>query len=321
MHIAFQTTTQLTATEWESYTAAFNLAFDKEYDVGYFQHKYLHTIDGHSYHAFLKEGDQIVGGCTVIPYEYFFEEKITRCGLAVDVFIASAFRSDPLALYRMYSILKKELILKDISLVIAVPNDMVYAYWKNVVKWKDIGFLNYHVLPLKSEKIRPKLPAFFNTLSYTFAQLMVLLSRLLNTKEKQSKIYINRSHKIIEEQRYTEEHIRLKTDHTYASYRIVNEEGVKTCYLIDFYNIHKGCKDGASLRQAIQRIMTTETVDIIVFIGKLNFLQLLLLKVPFRYEPRHLKLMADLLIPENLDTKLLFSIKNWDFGLFNYDVR
>ena len=321
MQIEFKTTSQITATGWESYTAAFNQVFKKETTVDYFHQKYRFTIDGGSYHVFLTVGDQVVGACTVIPYEYCFEEKIMRCGLAVDVFIVTEFRNDPLALYRMYKILKKELIQKDIALIIAVPNDVAYPYWKNVVKWKVTGLLNYYVLPVKSATITAKLPVVFNPLNHAYANLMVFLSRFVQSTERLSKIRINRANKIVEVQRYTKDHLQFTIAKTFVSYRIVYEEGINTCYLIDFYNIHKGCKDAASLQQAMQKIMADETVDIIVFIGKLNFFQLLLLKLPFRFEPRHLYLMTDILITEKINTTLISDIRNWDFGLFNYDVR
>ena len=78
MQIEFRTTTDISPTEWESYTAAFNQVFEKKHDIHFFRHKYLLTMDARSYHVFLKEESNIVGGCTVIPYEYYFEEEIIK---------------------------------------------------------------------------------------------------------------------------------------------------------------------------------------------------------------------------------------------------
>ncbi len=321
MQVEFRTTSEIATPEWESYVSAFNRVFEKNYSISFFQHKYQNTIDTNSYHVFLKEGDIIVGACTVIPYEYYFEENNTRTGLAVDVFILPEFRTDPLALYRIYKTLKKELIQCGIALVIAVPNDMVYSYWKNVVKWKDIGFLNYYALPVKAGSVVAKLPAILNPLSYCYSWFMVFLSNFIFSTEQYSKIRINRANKIIEKQRYTNNHIQFTFDNTYFSYRIVNEDGVNTCYLIDLYNIKKKRKDAISLKKAIKKIIATESVDIIVFVGKLSFFQMLLLKVPFKFEPKHLYFTSDILIPENINPVLISNINNWDFGLFNYDVR
>jgi hypothetical protein len=321
MQIEFRTTSIITASEWEGFIASFNQVFEKKYAIDFFQHKYENTIDANSYHVLLKEESGVVGACTVIPYEYYFEEKVIKIGLAVDVFILPKFRTDPLALYRMYKLLKKELIQRGISLVIAVPNDVAYPYWKSVVKWKDIGFLNYYALPVKIGSVSKKLPVFLNSLSHCYSRLVILLSRFLFSTEKDYKIRINRINKIIEKQRYTQEHVQHTLDNTYFSYRIVNEDGIISCYLIDFYNIKKGRKDAASLTKAIKRIVAIEFVDIIIFVGKLNFFQLLLLKVPFKFEPKHLYFTSDILIPEDINSALISDIHNWDFGLFNYDVR
>jgi hypothetical protein len=321
MQIEIRLTSEITNLEWESYTTAFNQVFEKTVTINYFKHKYYNTIDTHSYHVFLQSEDGVVGAVTVIPYEYYFDNEIRRVGLAVDVFILPEFRTDPLALLNMYKLLKAQLILKNIALVIAVPNDIAYPYWKHVVKWKDIGFLQYYTLPLKIASVTTKLPNFFNAFSFIYANIMLFLSRFISTTERDNKISINRSHKIIEKQRYTEDHIELSFDNTYVSYRIVNEDGIKTTYLIDFYNIQKGCKDAVSLLQAIKKIIATETTDIIVFIGKLNFFQLLMIRLPFHFEPKHLYFTADVIIPEMIDDKMILNINNWDFGLFNYDVR
>jgi len=321
MQIEYLTTTNISSYEWESYTIAFNQVFEKEYTLEYFQNKYNQSIDRHSYHTFLKEGNDIVGACTVIPYEYLFENETIRCGLAVDVFILPEFRTDPLALYRMYKILKKELIQINIALVIAIPNDVAYPYWKNVVKWKDIGFLNYYALPVKFGKVVAKLTYIFNLLNSGYIRLILFLSNFIFSNERLCKIRIKRTNKIIEKQRYTQQHVQLSNDDFYFSYRIVEEEGIKTCYLIDFYNIKKGNKDAQSLKNAIKTLVKIASVDIIVFVGKLSFSQLLLIKIPFKYEPKHLYFTSDILIPEKINDDLISNIKNWDFGLFNYDVR
>ena len=55
-----------------------------------------------------------------------------------------------------YNKLKKTLIDNHVIMVIAVPNDLVYSYWKNVVKWKDIGLLQYYALPVKAGNVLKK---------------------------------------------------------------------------------------------------------------------------------------------------------------------
>ena len=109
--------------EWKSYLTSFNIVFGKSFTADYFKHKYLSSCDKSSYHALLlNDVKEVVGGCTVIPYQYYKSTQIIKIGLAVDVFIREEYREDPLMLRRMYKQLTKLLIEKSIIAVMAVPN-------------------------------------------------------------------------------------------------------------------------------------------------------------------------------------------------------
>jgi hypothetical protein len=322
MDIVIKTSRDLSLTDWDSYVIGFNEVFNKFETIEIFKHKYLNTIDNQSYHALLYNNNEIVGGCTVIPYVYNIGEVTERIGLAVDVFIRKEFRTDPMALYKMYRKLKKELISQKIILVIAVPNDVSYPYWKNIVKWKDVGLLRYYALPVKAGNVLKIAPKFTNFFSSLFCRFLLLISYFSNSSENCLPIKIDRSNGIIEKQRYTANHKIIKDSKSFFSYRIVNEEGLNACYLIDFYNIKYHKKDNKTLCKSLKYILKNENVDIIIFVGKLNFSQLLLFKVPYKFEPKHLFFTADILIPEMvLNKDFIYNISNWDFGLFNYDVR
>lgn len=322
MEILVKTSSRLTQPEWVSYVFGFNEVFNKVETVEDFKHKYLNTIDNNSYHSLLYDGIEIVGGCTVIPYHYNINGSIERVGLAVDVFIRNQFRTDIFALFRMYKNLKEVLINQGVVLVIAVPNEVSYPYWKKIVKWKDIGLLNYYALPVKAGNVLKKAKYPMNFLSYYCSMLMLIITYFTNFKERILPIRIDRSNSILEKQRYTRVHTIIKDSISFFSYRILNEKGLNACYLIDFYNMSSSKKDSISLYKAIKHILKREQVDIIIFVGKLNFFQFLLPKVPYKSEPKHLNFTADVLIPEKIsDPKILFNINSWDFGLFNYDVR
>jgi len=322
MEIIVKKTTELTSEEWETYIHSFNTIFHKTLDVDHFKHKYFNTIDGFSYHSLLIENKSVVGSCTIIPYEYYIESKTIRVGLAVDVFISEDYREDPYSLFRMYKKLKKDLLLNDISLVIAVPNDTAYPYWKNIVKWKDVGFLEYHALPVRLGNTIHKWQNILNPLSYLGTRILLLVTSGIQSTEKRIPIRMNKSNSIIEKQRYTADHKKIRNQNISFSYRLVNEEGTIVCYLIDFYQIKKNIKDTFSLRKAIDYITKNEKIDLILYVGKLSFFQFLLFKVPFKKEPKHLYFMADLINPENIhNPEFIYRMDNWDFGLFNYDVR
>lgn len=321
--IVIKTSKEISDSEWESYKDSFNAVFNKNAKIDDFRQKYLFTIDEQSYHVFLEATDEeVVGSCTVIPYNYLVFGTMMKTGLAVDVFIREEYRNDPFILYKMYKTLKQKLLENKILLVIAVPNDTAYPYWKNIVKWKDIGLIDYYALPLKVGNVINRKYRFFNFLSYVSSKGMILLSYFFKSCEKTFPIRIDRSNDILYKQRYTLEHKIKEIENVIFAYRVVQEGDTKSCYLIDFYNKKNNKKDTKSLRIAIKYIIRYENIDIIIFVGKLSFFQNLLFKVPYKYEPKHLYFTADILSAANIkDEQKLLDITNWDFGLFNYDVR
>jgi len=69
-------------------------------------------------------------------------------------------------------------------------------------------------------------------------------------------------------------------------------------------------------------IKANENVDLILFIGKISFIQNLLFRVPFKIEPKHLYFMVDVINNKKISNyECVYDFNNWDFGLFNYDVR
>ena len=193
MTIELKRTTELIPEEWLFYSQSFNQVFDKTSNIDDFKHKYFKTIDGFSYHSLLKQEEKVVGCCTIIPYEYYINSKIIRVGLAVDVFIIKENRDDPYSLYNMYEKLKKELIVYNISLIIAVPNDTSYPYWKNIVKWKDVGYIRYYALPVKLGNVISKMPGVLNRISLLGAKIILVCSFLIRSTEKLAPIRMNRS--------------------------------------------------------------------------------------------------------------------------------
>ncbi len=322
MQIEIKTSNELNIDDWQSYTDSFNQVFSKSFDVNHFKNKYLNTIDNFSYHALLKNQNLVVGGFAIIPYEYYINNTIIRVGLTVDVFVKDNFRSDLMALYKMYKSIKEELVRRNIALVITNPNDAAYLYWKKLVKFNDVGNLNYYTLPIKISNVVPKLPKVLNPFSILISKILLIFSYTLAFNQKILPIRLNRANSITEKQRYTDQHKKIFIKNAFFSYRIVNESGIITCYLIDFYNINKRLKDSYSLNKAISHIITLHKIDIIIFVGKISFFQILLFKLPFKLEPRHLHFMVDIIDKDKIkDPELAYNFQNWDFGLFNYDVR
>jgi len=321
MEIVLYKTSMIPATIFLSYVKAYNRTFRKQFDREFFLKKYKQTVLDNSYHAFLIHNDDVVAAQSAIPYEYMIDEEKKIVCLSVDIFVLSRYRN-PAVLYKLYLKLRERLVQEGVFLVLGVPNANAYLYQKNILKFKDVGDLPYYVLPVKIGKVTGKFwfPNFLNVfLAYLIASMHSFLVRVCNPVEELTRFKINRNNDYVEKQRYSLHHKVFKGEATFA-YTIVDEEGVRAAYLIDFYNVDRK-KDGVSLTKAVSYILKKEQVDIILFVGTLYLRQWVLFRVPYKLEPKHLHLVGDILNVQNEKKEKILDLKNWEFGLFNYDVR
>jgi hypothetical protein len=323
MDIKVCTTDEWSEKEWNSYCKCFNTVFEKDLDLSYFKQKYATGVDDHAYHALLLNDDfDVVGSCTVIPFLYKRNAEIIKVGQAVDVFIHEAYRTDPLMLGRMYDKLKKLLIANNFISVLAVPNALVYQYWKNIVKWKDVGDLTYWMFPVRVGNIFKKWK-FLNIFSFILSRIWLFYNKILmlifNKKEKKC-LYELLVDDTFTNYRYYEEHNKVVLGDTTFYYRIYDEDGVQTAYLIDAkQNEHLSYK---ALAKGVSYILRNTDADIILYVGAMKLFQSLFIKVPKKFEPKRLPLTCDILDKEKVDEYSdMLEIENWNFGLLNYDVR
>jgi hypothetical protein len=119
--------------------------------------------------------------------------------------------------------------------------------------------------------------------------------------------------------RFGEKYTHFKGKKTEGIYRIFNEKGINTAYIMDFRE--NGKRTFKALVCLITQILQKEKVGAILFIGELNFRQFLLLPVPENKAPQRFPLTYDLLDNNSEFETVLSNPKNWDFSLMNFDVR
>lgn len=315
-------TNELTAVQLTSIVQSFNLVFEKNVPESDFRRQYINNLKGYSYHSIMEVGEQTVGYFSAIPYNYsyFGVEKIF-CYIGA-LFILPAFRNDPLAMFKLYRNAKKLMQDEGVFIAMAVPNKNAYPYFMHALKWKEVSQLPYYALPVKygniagSNKILNFFSSAFVTILLAFNSV---ISNFYNSKERLSSIYLLPKEPLMEQHRYGMEHKQIKHSSFHAFYTVVNEEGVNTAYLIDFYN-HKNKRDSKSLLDAVKYIVQNETVDLLLFVGELKMQQAVLFKVPKSKEPRSVNFCVEVLNKENIEAKA-FDEASWNFGLYNFDVR
>ena len=324
MEIKVCKTSEWSSLELATFVSSFNTVFDKGYDATYFTRKYLGTYRNDSYHSLLlNDLGEVVGGCSIMPMQYLKNDTPINIGLTVDVFIKEEYRTDPLMLRKLYLKLKKFLEIEEIVAVIAVPNATSYPYWKNVVKWKDVGLIPYWIIPVHLGNLVKKFK-FINTLSSLFCRFWISLnyhiSYLHNPKEK-GYLYEHIQNEEFYNNRFKENcYCKIVSNNITVYYRIVREDDIITAYLLSAKEM--GNMTFKALTVAAREIFKTEKIDVIMYIGPFKFFQTLFLKIPHKFEPKKLTMTCDFINAnekEFLSDMLTYS--NWNFGLINYDVR
>ena len=323
--ITFNTvnTAALTEDQLTSAVKNFNTVFDKQIPVSDFRRQYINTPLGYSFHSLMEDGENVVGYFGAVPYTYscFGEQKLF-CYIG-SLFILPEYRKDPFALYKLYTGAKQYLKENGISMVVSVPNHLSHPYFIHVLKWKEISTLPYYALPVRFGSVT-RSSKVFNLFSVAAANACMvwesIRTSLINSFERQAGIFLLPGEPLMETHRYAAGHVKIKMTHFSAFYKTENEEGIRTVYLIDFYN-QNGLRDSRALHKAVKYIVRNERPDLVLFIGPLRMTQHSLFKIPKSKEPRSLNFCGEITDPENINEALVFNKDSWNFGLYNFDAR
>ena len=262
MDLIVKKTSELSETEMHQICLLFKNVFNKEKSIEGFKQQFLNTCKGYSYHAFYMVDNEIVGINSIIPYEYNFFEVTKIFCLSVDTMVKKEYRSLPKFTKMTKSVYK---LAKDdeVSLVFGFPNSVSYKIFKKMLRWRDIGTLDFYILPIRIGKLKKS----FKVLNF----MSLILSNLLNTfvSKIQQKIIIKYNIEKIansnfEKQRYNNSHIIENCiDYKYI-YKITNEGNAKVAYILDVLPFNK-----YFLEKSVQSIFSNhkDCLDGIIYIG------------------------------------------------------
>lgn len=316
--IVFKQTDELTNANWDDYLMAFNNVFKKDYTKEYFQKKYFGSSFGYSGHGMLMHDNHVVGMFSVIPRQYIHSGSDITIGLGCDAFILKEHRKDEFFLKQMADVVTNSLMSKGVTLFISIPNKTAYPYWIYYGGWKDIGKLNYYILPLRISKLIGKFE-FLDKVTYIFLKSMISFFSffsLMSKKSLEKSIHIKRNKEYFMT-RYTSEYrVHTMKDNSSFVYRICVEDNIRTAYLIDCYPLSsKNITD--SLNILLKE--TKGNIDIVLFVGRIDNPPFYFIKVPEKKEPR-IQPFIGLNTTDCADDDF-FQIDTWDVGLANFDNR
>jgi hypothetical protein len=159
---------------------------------------------------------------------------------------------------------------------------------------------------------------FLNVFSNLFCRFLVLFSSFFYRKSipAENNISLLRVNTYFSERYPSDYNIRCNSDESGFVYRIYDEEGIKTAYIIDCFPLTKNL-----ITKTVNQIIkeTGKEIDLIMYIGKIEQLPLCLLKVPTNKEPRKQPFIG--LCLDKTNDKAFYDIANWNIGLANFDNR
>ena len=295
----------------------FEQVFGKYLSLERFEKKYTSPVAEYSYHGIaFSDNGEILGHSATIPfaYNYFGEEKIF--GLVVDSMIDPPFRKNIFTLKRMFD-QSAELMKNDhVSFVFAVPNENAYQYWLKIGGWKNIGNLNYFVLPIRIGAVQSRLRV-LDILSGTFARLINLPPFRNDGILKENFPIAKAMNKSFLKYRYDVGYKLIEYENdSFAFYKVYDEDGLRTAFIIDVFHLTK-----QNVEKTTKAIFCKEksNIDIIVYIGNFGFKPRNLFLVSPRFAPRILRLCGKK-IDDTLDDRI-YEIDNWRYNLADLDVR
>ena len=271
-----------------------------------FYNKFTNNSLGHSFHGVIKKDNQFIASYNVIPQEYCFYSQTLFFGLSVDTGVHENHRGNIIFLKKLAEGVYNLLKINNIVLVYGFPNNNIYLVRKKVLKWKDIGRLNYYIYPVSFKKYL-NIPGFLDFFLINFIRFFIFFKGI-NKSKLNKKIYINYSNNLFEDNNLN--HVLLKDDNFNCVYKFLGNK--KNVYIVHIYPL-----TDKNIKKAIKNILSIEKdISLIIYPTSLKISQMI--KIP-NFFIRENNIISGRIISENFMQNMFWNIHNWNLSLFNFD--
>ncbi len=313
----FKTTDELSIIEREQFRELFSRVFGKEISSCEFERKYICTPLGYSYHGLMFSEEKLVGAYNIVPYWYDCYGIRMLFGLSTDMMVAEEHRGGPFNIVKMVHLVYEGLKRDNIGFVFGFPNNNAYQFTKRILKWNDIGELDFYALPINIAALKPGL-GWVNAITRLCAGSFARIPRI--QREVHTNFNVQKVNGgVFEEHRYDNQYevINLPSGGK-CLYRIYTEDdGVRTLYIIDIMPLAP--KNFLGAMREIHAI-ADKYADLILYVGKLPFRPAGLIRIPRSKQPRRIMMCGKVLDSQSVDEGVLH-IENWNVNVSNFDVR
>lgn len=320
-------TGEITPELWDRIIFGFNEAFGTEKNVKQLVNFYKSNVFGYSFHAikFSETGD-IMGYNSFVPSLYEYNGKSLKVVNSGGSFVLKKYRKDIFIFKELFDALLNYCKEIGFDLEVGVPNKNSFRYAIKINKSIYVGDLAYYILPVNISKVINKsqlkvIDFISRIICHSWSYINLVASYIVNNKESRKPIRIKTDESFLcSRLGDTNKYLKKEISNGAFYYRIYDEKGIKTAYLMDFRE--NGEKTYRALSKCICHILKYEHIDAIMFVGTLNVKQGILLKAPKRFVPQKLPLVFHLVNPEYKELEMQArKFTNWDFSLINFDVR
>ena len=310
MNFIVKKTNEMSHSEKEAICDLFFDVFKIEKTVASFIKQFENSDFGYSYFCLMYDEDILVGSYAAIPELYNFFGNNVSFAQSVDTMIKANYRGSPFTLKKMTNKLYKELMNDQICFVYGFPNDKIYQIRERVLKWQNIYNLDIYFIPLKVSFISKylKFIDYFVRLLVRFINIFVFNSDVLGNFNNRS---IIKKNNLVQDQ---SNEIKIMSS-SVIKYRY-SIKYVKKIKIAIIGNIHPFCKQ--SFEKTVKEITKFDDIDLIAYIGHLDFKPINLIRVPKKIQPKKIRLSGRILLSDIVDDRV-FDIKNWEINPLNFD--
>lgn len=317
MKVICKTTPEISDAEIEEIYHLFYEVFGKRRDCRTFREEYGNTPLGYSYHSLLLSDDgRIVGFHSCMPFYYLNGDKRFMAALGIDSMVKKEFR-DFFNFHDLITECQNRLKNDGCVLRIGFPNDNSYPILKKGLKHRDIGRLSTYCLVRNIGSLNSRL-RWANFFSRCFSYGQYVLSYFSRSR-RSCEFRYRKERESFDACRYKwfgGDYRRVSVAQAQGIYKIEDHEGVRTAFVMDVFPLSRYTFD-AVVRAVYKR--EHRRIDMILYVGKLPFSPLSLLRIPHRFEPKRFNFTCKPLVSGVFDDTL-YHIENWEVNLSNYDL-
>ena len=310
---------------WRQIGHGYKVCFDIEHTPDEFRESFSRSITGYTFHALkFTEDGKLMGHNYFQPRPYILNGEKVICAVSGGTFVLPEYRKDIFIFKELFTALSKHAKSLGWIAQIGVPNENSFKYAVKINKEKYIGDLNYYILPVHASKIIKHNNKLLDGLSHLYSTIItkgnLFLSHIINLKEKKVPLHIDENEQFLSLRLSHLEYKHIKEQDLRATYRVYDEDGINTAYII--YFSQNGKRTSKALSHTVNTILKNEKIDAILYIGTMNMAQTLLTRVPKKFVPHRLTATVAVFDKTNKElVDILSSLKNIDYGLINFDVR